>query len=80
MSPQIQGQLFPLTFAVFLDAQLQHIWGENTSGSRCTYTCCGCDPTLVMTPSLSISICLNVLTFWRISSSVYLKVDIKTQG
>lgn len=37
-----------------------------------TYTGCVCEPSLVMTPSLSISICLNVLTFCRISSSVYL--------
>lgn len=38
-----------------------------------------CEPSLVMTPSLSISICLNVLTFCRISSSVYLTMATKTQ-
>lgn len=38
-----------------------------------TYTGCVCEPSLVMTPSLSISICLKVLTFCRISSSVYLR-------
>lgn len=37
-----------------------------------TYAGCVWDPSLVITPSLSISICLNVLTFCRISSSVYL--------
>ena len=43
-----------------------------------TYTGCVSEPSLVMTPSLSISICLNVLTFCRISSSVYLQMKIKT--
>lgn len=40
--------------------------------NKCTYTGCVWEPSLVITPSLSISICLNVLTFCRISSSVYL--------
>lgn len=41
------------------------------------YIGCVLEPSLVMTPSLSISICLKVLTFCRISSSVYLREDIK---
>lgn len=45
---------------------------EAEPDERCTYTGCVWEPSRVMTPSLSISICLNVLTFCRISSSVYL--------
>lgn len=45
-----------------------------------TYTGSVCEPSLVITPSLSISICLNVLTFCRISSSVYLQMSTNTQS
>lgn len=54
-----------------LDRHCRH-WTSFEPDAQCTYTGCVWEPSLVMTPSLSISICLNVLTFCRISSSVYL--------